>query len=358
VKNTDEVNIIRSFQGIELLAGEWDMLADYVGMPTLSYAWVGSCANALYCNDQFFVVTVRRNGILCGIAPLVMVERAGIKRLEFIGVSYLSEPSGVLYSTEDVLDVIAKVIVRSAYPIVLCRLPFDSPVSERLRSFSSGRCLMVASPSAETGAVPITSDWAEYVSRLSSRRRYDLRRGRQRAEKAGRVSFRMVSTGIEDWETALADFVRIEATGWKHQNGSSLRNREDLHRVFRGYASLASRKGTLRFAFLEVDGKPIAAQLSTEYSQRYWVLKVGYDEAWSFCSPGMQLLAETLRYAFDHKLLSYEFLGSDEPWLRGWGAERRRYCTAACYPLNPRGVYGFAADTLARTRAHIVSRLR
>ncbi len=357
MRNSDEVDIITTYRGIELLAGEWDVLADSIGTPTLSYAWVSSCAKALYHNDQFFVVTVRRNGVLCGIAPLVVVERAGIKRLEFIGVSYLSEPSGLLYSTQEVLDILAAAIIKASYPVVLCRLPFDSPVTARLRSVSSVRCLIVAAPSAETGAVPITSSWAEYVSRLSSRRRYDLRRGRQRAENAGNVTFRMLSPGTDNWETALADFVRIEATGWKYQKGSSLSQREDLHRVFRGYANLASQKGFLRFAFLDLNGQPIAAQLATEYSQRYWVLKVGYDEAWSFCSPGVQLLAETLHYAFEYKLLSYEFLGSDEPWLRGWGAEKRRYCTAGCYPITPRGLYGFVTDTLARTRAHLASRL-
>jgi hypothetical protein len=76
----------------------------------------------------------------------------------------------------------------------------------------------------------------------------------------------------------------------------------------------------------------VAAQLSVEYADRLWVLKIGYDERWSRCSPGWQLLAETMRDAFDRRLRSYEFLGSDEPWLHGWKTQSRELDTVAWLP--------------------------
>lgn len=156
----------------------------------------------------------------------------------------------------------------------------------------------------------------------------------------------------------MAEFVRIEAAGWKERNGSSLGQRKGLREFFLRYAALASRSGTLRLAFLDVDGTPIAAQLSVVYSNRFWVLKIGYDEAWSRCSPGWQLLAETMKYAFECQMKSYEFLGSDEPWLHGWVAERTGYRTIGYYPATLRGMYCLAADTVGRMQARMPFRFQ
>jgi len=214
---------------------------------------------------------------------------------------------------------------------------------------------MAARPVADTIAVPIASGWDEYIARLSSRRRYDLRRARRRADQAGKVAVRIHSPEPAEVEGMFAEFVRIEATGWKDRNGSSLRRRHILREFFLHYSLLASRSGILRFSFLDVDGRPIAAQLSVEYAKRLWVLKIGYDEGWSRCSPGLQLLAETMRYAFERKLDAYEFLGSDEAWLRGWITERREFRTLACYPATLSGMWGLVADSIGWLGGRVAS---
>jgi CelD/BcsL family acetyltransferase involved in cellulose biosynthesis len=354
----DGVDIVRNCSALKALASEWEALAKSIGLPMLSHAWVLSCAEALYHEDELHIITVRVRGVLAGVAPLVTEVHGGITRLELIGVSYLYEPSGLLFDTDDALDALARAIVNLRKPVELSRIPADSPIISRLRSVARGRCLVVVGPVAGTVAVPISSGWSEYVARLSPRRRYDLRRARRRAEESGKITVRIHSPGPEDVERMFAEFVRIESGGWKARNGSSLSQRHSLRRFFLHYATRASQSGTLRFGFLDVDGRPIAAQLSVEYSDRLWVLKIGYDEAWSRCSPGWQLLAETMRDAFARKLKSYEFLGSDEPWLHGWATDGRDLCTLVCYPTTLLGLYGLAADTVGRVRDRVASRSR
>jgi len=123
-----------------------------------------------------------------------------------------------------------------------------------------------------------------------------------------------------------------------------------MRQFFLRYATLAAESGLVRFSFLDLDAKAVAAQLSVEYADRLWVLKIGYDEAWSRLSPGWQLMAETVRYAFDRKLKSFEFLGSDEAWLHRWDTEDRELSTLASYPATVLGMYGLAIDTTARVR--------
>lgn len=350
----DGTAIVGSRRTLEGLASEWDTLAASHELPMLSHAWVLSCAESLYTEEELHIITVRVRGILAGVAPLVAKDRAGIRHLELIGASYLYEPSGLLFDTDTTLDVLLRAIVNARRPIALSRIPTHSPIGSRLRSVARG--VTFVKSGVDTLAVPISSGWSEFLGRLSSRQRYDLRRARRRAEESGRVTVRIRSPRPEDVAEMFAEFVRVESAGWKARNGSSLAQRDALRRFFLNYATRAARAGIVRFGFLDVDDRPVAAQLSVEYSDRLWVLKIGYDEAWSRCSPGWLLLAEMMRDAFERKLKSYEFLGSDEPWLHRWPTEAREFSTLACYPPTLLGVYGLAADMVGRVKARVASK--
>jgi len=350
-----EVEVVRSRDALGALAAEWESLAVSMGLPMLGHAWVLSCAEALYDNDELHIITVRLRGCLVGVAPLVAIKRAGVRYLELAGAAYLYEPVGLLYRDEESLAALTRAVVRCGFPVVLARIPAESPLIPQMRSIVCGRGVVVEGAVGYTLSVPISSGWKEYVASLSSRRRYDLRRARHRAEEGGTVTVRMSSPRPEEVEEGIAEFMRIEATGWKGRNGSSLSQRTSLREFFLRYAALASQSGTLRLGFLDVAGNPIAAQISVIYAERLWVLKIGYDETWSRCSPGSLLLAETMKYAFECKLKSYEFLGSDELWLHGWVTERRAYRTIGCYPATARGIYGLTADTAHRIRARVAA---
>ena len=71
---------------------------------------------------------------------------------------------------------------------------------------------------------------------------------------------------------------------------------------------------------------------------------VHYDERFARCSPGIQLTHATIRYAFDRGLRSYEFLGSDEPWLQVWRPATRDHTSAILYPVNARGLLALGGD--------------
>jgi len=348
-----QLEVVRSLSALEALAGSWERLAEAIGLPTLGHAWILACAKALYPEDDLYVITLFLQGLLVGVVPLVLQHYAGISRLELIGASALYEPSGLLYDSAESLDALLGSVLHARKPVLLSRIP--RACMSRLRALA-GRGVVMTGGASGTLAVPIASGWNTYVEGLSPQRRYDLRRARRRAEAAGRVRIRVLSPQPHQVDALFDDFVRIEATGWKARNGSSLSHRHTLRAFFREYARLVSQSGAARFSFLDLNDTPIAAQFSVEYANRLWVLKIGYDEAWSHCSPGRQLLAETMHDAFDRQLRSYEFLGTDERWLHGWTTEERDFRTVAWYPATFSGLYGLAADTTRRVRARVAAR--
>ena len=52
----------------------------------------------------------------------------------------------------------------------------------------------------------------------------------------------------------------------------------------------------------------------------------------------------TLKYAFNAGLNSYEFLGSDEPWLHVWPVNLHDYYSVGVYPIRLNGMIGLCVD--------------
>jgi CelD/BcsL family acetyltransferase involved in cellulose biosynthesis len=347
------IEILTTLAALETLAPEWAALVADADLPMLSHAWVLACALTLCAAQALRVITVRQRGTLVAAAPLAQADGTGATRLELVGATTLYEPSGLLYRSEEALTLLLRAMLSLRQPFLLSRIPFTPHVNAMFSAAAHHRGLLVSSRVSTTLAVPIESSWDEYLGTLSAHRRYDLRRAWRRAEEGGKVSVRVLTPRPDEVEGLMREFVRIEGSGWKARNGSSLQQRPQLRAFFEQYGKLAAAEGRLRLSFLDVGDTPIAAQFSVEYADRLWVLKIGYDESWSRCSPGWLLIAETMRMAFEQRLRSYEFLGSDEPWLHGWRTTSREFRTVACYPASVDGVYGLAADSLARLRARL-----
>jgi hypothetical protein len=148
----------------------------------------------------------------------------------------------------------------------------------------------------------------------------------------------------EDLSGYLEVAFAIEASGWKGRQGSAMQTNTALRRFFETYAGLACKAGKLKLCFLYIAGEPVAMQIGVEHADRFWVLKIGYDEKWGKCSPGMQLAHEAIRYAFDQGLESYEWLGTDADWLHAWPVEIRDCKSVGFYPMSAVGLIGLGMD--------------
>ena len=144
----------------------------------------------------------------------------------------------------------------------------------------------------------------------------------------------------------LAESFRVEADGWKGRTGSALLSDPHRRQFYEKYATIASEKGILRLSFMRIGGEVAATQIAVESGGRFWLLKVGYDERFARCSPGHLLMVETLRYAAERGLRTFEFLGSTEPWTQVWTTDVRPCVSVWAYPNNFRGLAAFVWDAV------------
>lgn len=345
------VRVIQERHGLDELAPAWDLHAARSGRPMQSYAWFHACASTFLTDGRLHVMVAGEPPHITAIAPLVR-QRNGIGRLELLGVNELYEPTDFLFAEPSALVPLAQRLAQSRTPLFLNRIPADSPAVEILKQAYRWRGVVVCRPIAGAPWLPLDDDWKQPEHRLTSRRCSDLRRARRIAESMGTVSSDVLSPAPADLEPLLEEAFQVEAASWKGRSRSALANDAIKGAFFRRYVAAACREGILRLCFLRIGGRAVAMQLAVECGGRFWLLKIGYDEAFARCSPGVLLLVETMRYAAIRGLRSYEFLGTLEPWMHIWNPQMTPCISLLAYPTNGKGLAALVTDVaiMARNR--------
>jgi CelD/BcsL family acetyltransferase involved in cellulose biosynthesis len=325
-------------------ATQWSALPQAKVQPLLSTEWSGAAFETLHPRSAASALALWQDGALTALAPLARRRLNGIARLELAGAHALHEPTGLLFQDEAALTTLCAGLVSLRRPLVLQRVPAAGPEIRALKQAARGRGRLFDLPAASAPTVRIGTDFDTWSNGLSSRRRQDYRRARRKLEQQGAVSVDLLAPTPATVDSELALAMRIEASGWKQQRGSALQRNASLGAFFRSMARRFARRGELRICHLRVAGEAIATQICLEYGRRWWVLKIGYDEKWSAVSPGIQLMWDVMRHAFERRLESVELLGSAEEWLRIWTDEVREYRTLVFYPEGVRGLAALAVD--------------
>lgn len=337
------IQIIHELGCLDEIAAGWDLLASKSGSPMQSYAWARACGATFVADRTLQLVVVGRMPTPTAIAPLVR-QRGALGCLEFVGASGLNEPMDFLYADLSSLAALADALLELGSPVSLHRIPADSPAVAALRSSYRRRGVVICRPMSGCPWISLHPGWAKPEQQLNSGRRSDLRRARRFAERIGPISCEVLSPTPGDLEPLLEEAFRVEEAGWKGREGSALAKDPVRGAFFRRYAAAACKEGILRLCFLRIGNRAVAMQFAVECGNRFWLFKIGYDEEFSHCSPGMLLILETVRYAAERGLRSYEFLGKAEPWIQMWTHAVRPCVSLRLYPAGTQGMAALAAD--------------
>ena len=329
----------------ERLADEWDALAAPSGTPTLSHAWLWTELNSYHADRPFRLITVRRGSELAAACALVRSRRACPRFWELIATD---SPGSLVYVDTDALEALLRKLATFSEASVLSGLPRGGEAARRLERSVGLMNFSFIRKAQDVFTLPVRGTWEDFLSGLPSSRRKQLRRKHKQAEELGTVSFRALSPTAEEAKDLLQTFFEVEHSGWKKEQGASVLARPDERAFMEGYALIAAREGRLRLFFLDIDGTPAAGHLAIVFADRLWGLKIGYDEAFAKCSPGLLLDAEVLRHCFEAGLMSYEFMGKAEPWEAFWNPEHKSFVNVRIYRVGPRGLVTVTVDTVSR----------
>lgn len=332
---------------VDALDDAWRQLEPHTASPLGHFNWVRAALRAFEENTQPHIVAVSHEGRLRALAPLVSIRVRGIRRLKLAGVRELHEPADLLWDDAAALRRLVVSIARRGAPLALDRIPVDSAAIGELRRCYRWRAIVLTRPRQSCPYIELDESWVEPESHLNAGRRSDLRRARRRAEQLGPVTTEIHTPSLKELSYLVDTALAVEARSWKGETGTALIH--DPHRAafYRRYFEAACVDGTLRICFLRIGDHVAASQVAVEESGGFWLLKVGYDQRFAASSPGMLLLRETIRYAAEAGLKTYEFLGTAESWTRAWTTTERQCISLRVYPLGLRGMSALAVDLAA-----------
>ena len=339
---------LETHERLEPLAAEWDELVDRVrAVPWLRPGWIGAWWRA-FGRGSLRVLAVRRGDELAGVLPLALHR----------GV--LSSPTNwhtpefglVALEPEHREELARAAFGQRRRRVTLSFLERDAGLREVEAAAAAAGYRTLVRVRERSPYVALDGSLDEYLGTLDRKHAKEIRRVRRRLEEQGEVAFE-----VEETAERLDELLRLEAVGWKGESETAIVSRPETLAFYRDVAAWAAASGTLRLAFLRLDGRPIAAELLVEEHGVLYDLKGGYDEAYRKLAPGNLIVGELIAHAFRRGLRSYELLGSDEPFKLAWTSRVRERLHFDAFSPRPAGAAEFAAQAYGRRLARRVLEL-
>lgn len=249
------------------------------------------------------VLCFRRNGALCGLMPIVRQQHyhgwpvANLANWLHPNM-FLGTPLIVRHAEERFWRALlgwADANPGLSLFLHLHGMALDGPVFAALQAVLAGegrpwavierkeRAMLRSGPGAE----------ARLAGALPSRNRKDLERRLRRLGELGAAEF-CWETGAEGIAPWIAEFLALEAQGWKGEAGSALACDPATESLFRAALTGAAMRDRLVRLSLRLDGRPIAMLSTFVAAPGSFGFKTAFDEDYARFAPGLLLEREFL----------------------------------------------------------------
>jgi len=324
---------ISTLAEMDEIAAAWNQLAGEI--PFRRYEWLEAWwRHYEQPGMELFVVVVRdASGDVVGLAPWYR------KRTAISGRTLAMLGSGEVCS--DYLSVLAAPDQAELVPIRVAEWLLgagrdewdtleldgveqaDEAVGALVRALAARGCAVRQRQRIGAWRLELPGDWKSYISRLSKSRKGGVRTLEKRYFETGRAVMRTAESE--------ADVERgLEILHDLHQ-----RRRQSLGDPgcfasprFAGFLEEAARRfhslGQLRLQWIELDGRPVAAEFDLSSADAVFHYQSGIDPGAMQDKPGWLMQICALKNAIEEGFREFDFLRGDEPYKSWWRAQRRQ----------------------------------
>ena len=152
--------------------------------------------------------------------------------------------------------------------------------------------------------------------------------------------------------------MKVEASGWKKKEGTAIEQSPTLVSFYTALTKRLSALGWLEWHFLETDGRVIAGQMGVKMGRTLTLFKIGYDEEYSYCSPGNILFERVVERAYGQGDTDEINCITDMAWHDNWGMDKRPHYDLWIYPKHPIPFFFGALPRKARMRLSKITGLK
>lgn len=152
--------------------------------------------------------------------------------------------------------------------------------------------------------------------RLSKGFRQNLRTSHHKLTSR-RVAFDVARTP-SDLERLLPEFLKVESSGWKGAQETSVLKQPEVHTFVRQLISQFGPHNNCEIHLMRVDNEAIAALFGIVTDGIWYLFKIGYDEAHHLASPGHLLIENLLKRNNVQKAFDILTPYNAPPWFHAW----------------------------------------
>jgi CelD/BcsL family acetyltransferase involved in cellulose biosynthesis len=323
-------------------ADQWEQLAG--GVPFRSWTWLshwwrhyGPQQDADAGRRRLAVFCVFDDaGALAGVAPWYLDCSAMHGRvLRPLGsgevcsdyLSVLSDPA-----TKDlVIEVLADYLIESACGDGPEALPWDllqldgietadHAVAGLVNYLAVSGCTVHRQAAANCWRLELPTDWESYLASLGKNLRRDLRRLERELLDTGRAVVHAV-TRLDELAQAMDILVELHQRRRKMLGEDGCFTSPRFLGFYRDVVPAMLVHGQVQFFWLELDGKPVAAEYQLVGNGVLYAYQAGVDPQSMQHQPGKLLNLAILRRAIEHGYRAFDFLRGDEPYKARFGAQ-------------------------------------
>lgn len=312
LQKTWQVLAVRDLAQLQKQVVAWEKLAQDAIEPNVFYeAWCLLPAIELYGKGEVEVAFVQEldpgsggRPRLIGVFPLVYDSSfRGIPcraaRLWKHPHCYLADPLIARDSAEDCWDALLRWLHSRRPRISLLEMPTissDGPMYHSLMEHLCRRRMPLHVLEFYSRALMrLDVDGEAYLrAGVSGSHRKSFAKKRKHLEELGRLEVTVLPDDgdLDGW---MREFVLLEASGWKGQEGTAIACQPSDVAFFSRIMACSLARHRLLLMAMHLDGRMIAAQQAIYAADGAFALKTAYDEALGHDSPGMLLEMEVVQ---------------------------------------------------------------
>lgn len=355
---TMHVTLISTASDLAALARDWNCLAG--GVPFRRHEWLATwwthygpreeneqnaaappaaSPNGVRPGSELFVLAVRdAAGHLIGVAPWFAEPTVtGGRLVRFLGsgetcsdyLSLLATPEFAPAVAVAIADYLCDRAARDWDALDLEGIDAADPTIRRLADAFAERGAVVSSRAGlNTWRLALPESWDAYLAGVSKSHRKQLRRIETRVLDTGRGQLHSIRSAESAVEAAAFD------AAWNHLVELHQRRRRALGQngcfasprfasFHREVAERMAAAGALRLDWLEIDGKPAAAEYHLTAGGVAFAYQAGVAPEMIDDEPGRAITVALIRRAIADGLAAIDFLRGDEPYKAHFRAEPR-----------------------------------
>ena len=159
---------------------------------------------------------------------------------------------------------------------------------------------------------------------VRAKKRKEIRRLQKRLDEQGHVAQSQLTdrAALDRW---CGDFLALEASGWKGQEGTALSCAPAEAAFFRAACAAAFDMGQLHFLRIDLNDRAIAMLVNFRHGEGAFSYKIAFDEELGRFSPGVLIEIANLHAVQDDPAIEWmdSCAAADHPMIDSLWAERR-----------------------------------